>query len=172
MIHAKIANSMHPLAVTGTGVEVYVNLIQSPAARHISQQPHILRLAVRLLQNAKLADDNVALEYDFGHPIGTTDTVETTAKDTIVYAKQLKQEAYTRFVKRRSLASSSNLTLYLQRDNDGNYELHDIRVGRPTPPLPGGDDETTDSKSFWQNHAIVLEGQPLQMSTVTKTSPY
>jgi hypothetical protein len=172
MIHATIANKMHPLAVTRAGAEVYVNLIQSPAARHIGQQPHILGLAVRLLQNAKLVGEEIALEYDFGHPIGNTDIVETTAKDTIIYAKQLKQNTFTRFVKRRSLTNSSNLTLYLHRDSEGNYELHDVRIGHPTPPQPGSDNETTDSKSFWENHAVVLEGQPLQMSTLTKVSPF
>jgi len=172
MIHATIANTMHPLVVTTGGTEVYVDLIQSPAARHIGQQPHILNLATRLLQTAKLKGEDVALEYDFGRPIGNTDVVETTAKDVIVYAKQLKQDTFTRFVKRRSFTSSSFLTLNLLRDKEGNYELYDVRIGKTSPPVPGGTNETVDSKDFWLTHAVVLEGQPLQTSTLTKDVPY
>lgn len=171
MTHTTIASTMHPVALADDGAEIYVNLIQSAAAGHIGKQPHLLTLAIRLLQNVTLNGESLSLQHDFGTTIGSSDVVETTDKDVIMYAKQYKQDTYTRFVKRRSPVHSSNLTLYLQRDTEGNYELHDIRVGNNVPCNPGSTGETAESKRFWQTHAVVFQGQALQTRTLTKTLP-
>ncbi len=162
---------MHPVS-SHKGVHIYVNLTQSPAAAHISQQPHILTLAKELLDSLKLEGSTLAIEHDFGRNVGNTDVVETTAKDTVVYAKKLRQTTFCRFVRRRQMTPSQFLSLLLIKDDAGNYELRDIWVGRQVPPFPGEDNEKPDSKTFWESHALVIDGQALQLSTLTKENPY
>lgn len=162
---------MHPVS-TKDGVHVYVNLTRSPAAAHISQQPHILTLAKELLDSLKFNSPRLVIEHDFGRVIGNTDVVETTAKDTVVYAKKLRQNTYCRFVRRRQLAPSQFLSMLMLKDDAGNFELRDIWVGRQVPPFPGDEDATDQSKTYWENHALVIDGHALQLSTLTKDVPY
>jgi hypothetical protein len=162
---------MHPVG-SRNGVQVYVNLTRSPAAIRISQQPHILTLAKELLDSLKLKGPKVVIEHDFGRIIGNTDVVETGVKDTVVYAKKLRQATYCRFVRRRQMAPSQFLSMILVKDDTGNYELRDIWVGRQVPAFPGDEDATPESKLYWENHALVIDGQTLQLSTLTKTAPY
>jgi len=166
------ANGLHYIGVTKNGVDVYVDLIHSAAAGHISQQPHILTLAKTMLAALRLTGEALNTEYDFGRTIGNADVVETTSNDHIVYAKRLKCLTYTRFVRKRQLSPSSYLSMSFQRLPDGSYELLDVWIGNQFPPFPMAENETPDSRPFWEKHAIVLDGQPLQLRTLTKDSPF
>jgi hypothetical protein len=162
----------HPIADTKDGIAVYVDLIKSPASVNISQQPHIVTLIKELLKSVAVAGGSVTLEVDFGRNIGNTDIVETTEKDHIVYAKRIKHDAFTRFVRRRTPKPTSFVTITLHKDTDGDYELFDAWIGRSVPPMPGGKDEAADSKDFWAHHALIIEGQSIQTRTLTLTCPY
>lgn len=162
---------MHPVS-TQKGVHVYVDLTRSRASVRISQQPHILTLAKELLDSLKFSGPKIVIEHDFGRVIGNTDVVETTDKDTIVYAKKVREGTFCRFVRRRQMASSQFLSLLMIKDKNGNYELLDIWVGKQVPPFPGGEDATAESDGFWKNHALVIEGQTIQPSSLTKEVPY
>src|SRR5688500_13859889 len=107
---------MHPVS-SQNGVNVYVNLTRSPAAVRISQQPHILTLAKELLESLKFGGPKLTIEHDFGRVIGNTDVVETSAKDTVVYAKKLHQPTFCRFVRRRQLAPSQYLSMLMLKDD-------------------------------------------------------
>jgi len=170
MIHT--VNPLHFIAATQNGDEIYVNLIHSAAAEHIAQQPHILTLAKELLATHTLTGEQVDIEHDFGRIIGNCEVVETTAKDTIVYAKLLKHANYSRFVRKRLLSPSSYLSMSIYRTPDGAYEITDIWIGRIAPPFPTEEAQTPSSILYWSNHAIVLDGQPLQLRTLTKDVPY
>lgn len=165
-------NGLHHVAVAKNGVDIYINLISSSAAENVSRQPRILTLAKELLATHNISGAAVEIEQDFGRIIGNSEVVETTAKDTILYAKMLKKDTYCRFVRKRQMAPSSYLSIIIRRNEDGIYELADVRVGRLTPPFPAEDETESDGKLYWENHAIVLEGQPLQLRTLTKTAPY
>jgi hypothetical protein len=98
--------------------------------------------------------------------------VETTDKDTVLYARLLRDSVYTRFVKSGKPAQTSYLTIVLELDDNNEYELVDTWIGRINPPRPGSAHETAQSKPYWANHAFVFDNQPIQTSTATKECPY
>jgi hypothetical protein len=162
----------HSIGHTRNNVEVYVDLIHSDAAKHISQQPHLLGLVQEALRNVSLSDSEVSIEYDMGRPIGYNFVVSTTEKDTVFYAQLLRDNVYSRFVKNGKPLATQHLALVLHRQEDKSYELLDTWVGRLDPPRPGSTNETMKSKAYWETHAVVLDKQPLQSRTITKISPY
>jgi hypothetical protein len=163
----------HPIAHTKNGIPVYVDLIHSQAASHIAQQPRLLELVKEALKKASARGAEVSIEQDMGRAIGYNFVVETTDKDTVVYAQLMRETIYTRFVKNGKPAPTNYLTLVLRyNDDEGGYELHDTWIGHISPPRPGSENETESSKPYWATHAFVLDGQPLQLRTVTRDCPY
>lgn len=162
----------HPVGRTRNGIPVYVDLIRSQAAAHISQRPSLLGLVEKALSEITANDSEIRIEYDMGRAIGYNFVVKTTTEDSIMYAQVLRDNTYTRFIKNGKPLPTQYLTILLQRDDDNAYELHDTWIGRIRPPRPGSDNETTASKSYWANHAFVLDNQSLQARTVTKVCPY
>jgi len=162
----------HPVGQTRNGTYVYVNLIGSQAARHIAQQPQLLKLAKEMLAQKTVHGIRTSIEQDMKRPIGYSLVVATTDSDTILYGRLVKDEVYTRFVKNGKPLATNYLTITLRQDDDSNYELSDIWIGRMIPPRPGSTNETDDSKPYWSNHAFVLDSQALQVRTMTKVCPY
>jgi len=163
----------HHVGQTGNGVAVYVNLIGSEASKQISQQPYLLGLITEALQQIKPRGQEVNVERDMGRNIGYSFVVRTSDTDSIFYAQILKDTTYTRFIKNGKPKSTSYLTLQLRLDSEDNeYELHNVYVGRLSPPRPGSTDETAESKTYWANHAFIVGNQTLQLRTVTKVCPY
>jgi hypothetical protein len=162
----------HTIGHARNGASVYVDLIHSQAASHISQQPRLLNLVIEALQKTNLSGQEVSIEYDAGRDIGYNFVVSTTEKDTVFYAQLVHDSIYTRFVKNGKPLPTQHLTLILSRDEDGDYSLLDTWIGRLSPPRPSSTDETTESKPYWSTHALVLDNQPIQSRTLTKVCPY
>ena len=162
----------HSVGKTRNGVPVYVNLIGSPAAKRIAQQPQLLVLAKEMLGQTTVRGSQMSIEHDMGRLIGYSHVVITTEKDTVFYGRMLREDLYTRFVKNGKPLSTHYLTVILQQDSDKQYELADIWIGRLNPPRPGSDNETAESKPYWANHAFIVDNQSIQLQTVTKACPY
>lgn len=162
----------HPVAKTQDGTPVYVDLIKSPASNTISHQPHVVTLISEVLATTSPQGKKSTIEFNFGRTIGNCEIVSTSEKDHIMYAKPLGRDTFFRFVRRRQPEQTSFITIILLLDSDGDYELHDVWMGRDMPGMPGSNNETSESKDFWENHAWVLEGFPVQNRTLTLTSPY
>lgn len=162
----------HPIGQTRNETQVYVDLIGSQAARHIAQHPQLLAYAKEMLKKTSMKGGKVTIECDMGRPIGYDFLVATKETDTIFYACIDKEDTYTRFVKNGKPLATNFLTVILIQDEDKDYELTDIWIGRLTPPRPGSPNETDKSKLYWLEHAFVLDNQHLQPRTITKTSPY
>ncbi|HSX17652.1 MAG TPA: hypothetical protein VLH86_06155 [Patescibacteria group bacterium] len=162
----------HPITSTRNGIPVYVDLVKSQAGAHIARQPYLLGLVKELLATITATEAEISIEHDMGRAVGYSYVVETTDKDNIVYAQRLHDDAYTRFVKNGTPLSTNYLSIVLRRDADGDYELDDAWVGRLNPPRPGSANETANSKVYWTKHAFVLDGQPIQLRTLTKVCPY
>lgn len=162
----------HLIGQSRNGIPIHVQLIGSRAGESVSRQPQLLSLAKEMFAKITLHGAEISLEYDMDRPIGYSFTVETTDKDAVFYGRFLKDDVYTRFVKNGKPHPTRYLTVKLSKENNSDYELSDIWIGRLMPPRPGSEDETADSKPFWSNHALILESQSLQPQTVTKTCPY
>jgi hypothetical protein len=162
----------HPIGQTRNGVHVYVNLIGSQAAKHIAQQPQLLTLAKEMLEAIVARGAEISVEHDMKRLIGYSFIVATTDADTIIYGRLLQDDIYSRFVKNGKPLSTPYLSMILKQDGDRNYELSDVWIGRLNPPRPGSTNETAESRTYWSNHAIVLDHQPLQSQTITKVCPY
>ncbi|HUC89491.1 MAG TPA: hypothetical protein VMR45_01705 [Patescibacteria group bacterium] len=162
----------HPITQTSNGLAVYVDLVRSPAGLHIAEQPYILGFIRETLEQAKLEDQVVRIEQDMGRNIGYDYVTKTGDSDTVFYARLIRDETYTRFVKNGKPQPTHFLTMILKRDDDGAYELRDAWVGHMCPPRPGSDDENHESKLYWEGHAHVFDRQPLQSRTITRVCPY
>lgn len=160
------------IAQSPSGYEVYVNLITSSAGQYLNRQPYILNLLKEVLGSAELTDSQVAMEQDMGRVIGNTDIVETSEKDTIFYAQPTKKNVFSRYAKNRFPLPSQKLTIILERDMEGDYEIADTWIGPCSPPFPGDQKETADSKSYWETHALVQDAQTVQTRTITRDCPY
>ncbi len=69
---------------------------------HIIETPDLLSLVQEVLPTLILGDQaQIVVERDLGRVVGTTNLVETTDKDEIVYAKRVGRSKYSRFVKNR-----------------------------------------------------------------------
>ncbi|MBI3624401.1 hypothetical protein HY218_02090 [Candidatus Saccharibacteria bacterium] len=155
-----------------SGYEIYVDLITSSAGHYLSRQPYVLNLIKEVLAPMHLTKSEVFIERDMGRTIGSTDIVETSEKDTIFYALPYKKSVFSRYAKNRNPVPSQKLSLTLQRDSTGNYELVDTWIGPSSPPFPGDKKATAKSKTYWQSHALVQDAQMVQAKTITKVCPY
>ena len=162
----------HPITQARNGAQVYTDLIKSPAAAHIASQPSLLTLVKEVLERTNLTGPKVRMEHDMGRDIGYDFVAETSETDVIFYAQGLREDTFTRFVKNGKPQATHYLTVILLKDESGEYELRATWIGRLSPPTPGSNDETSESKTFWGNHAQIFDRQPVQLRTVTKVCPY
>ena len=162
----------HLIGDSRNGATVYVNLIQSDIAKQISWQPHLLGLVREVLAKTSLKGPEAIVERDMGRPIGYSFVVPTTDANKVFYAKLLREDVYTRFVRDVQPASTQFLTLVLNRNDDDSYALRSITVGKAVPPRPGSPNETDESRPYWAGHAYVFDKQSVQTQTLTKECPY
>jgi len=158
--------------VSQNGRDVYVKIINSAAGRYFSRQPHLLGVAKEALLTLVLTEPVIAVAMDMGRAIGNTHVVTTGEKDSIFYAHPPKKATNLRFVKNRSLESSPELSLILERDGDGDYEIVNAWIGPLYPPFPDAEDATDESKAYWQTHAFTAGSEPIDLQTVTTRRPY
>jgi hypothetical protein len=162
----------HLITKTHNGKPVYVDLIHSQAAAHIAAQPRLLSLVEEVLRQTRVDTPTMHIEQDMGREIGYSFVVKTSESDTILYARLIRDQTYTRFIKNGKPLATKYLSILLGVDPSGSYELQDTWIGRLRPPRPGSNNETTTSKPYWENHAFVFDGQAMQARTVTKVCPY
>ena len=163
----------HEVGKTRNNISVFVNLTRSNAAKQIGQQPNLLSLAREALRVSHARGSSPVIEYDMGRTIGYSFVTETKADDLVFYAKVLNDDVYTRFIRKGTPLSSQHLTLSLRGDGKrGSYTLHDIWIGRKYPERPGSPEESEDSRSFWKDHAFILQYEQLKHGSTTKICPY
>lgn len=151
---------------------MYVDLVHSPAASQISSQPYLVGLVKEALEKTEPKTADAVIEQDMGRDIGYDFVTETTGNDSVFYAQLLRSSTYMRFVKNKKALATSYLTMILRQDDKGEYELRNTWIGRVSPPVPGDNNETDESKPYWDSHACIFDKQPLQSRTITRVCPY
>ncbi|HJP96040.1 MAG TPA: hypothetical protein VJ843_01570 [Candidatus Saccharimonadales bacterium] len=164
---------MHLVGHSRNKMSVQIDLIHSAAAATVGRQPHLLTLVSEVLRQTTLQAPNRIVTYDLGRQIGYEPVVKTADTEAIFYAKLVKDDVYTKFVKHVKLTPSSCITVHLRRNQqEPGYILHDVWIGQPVPPRPGSEDETEASQAYWTDHAVVFTNQVVQPSSITKLCPY
>ena len=144
----------------------------SHAATHFTADPELSEYIKIALHDLDTNEPSVYTEIDFSRQVGYSDLVETDQTDEIIYAKRLGRLTFTRFTKNRQPIPTNFITIWLTRTNTGDYDLMSAWFGRKTPPLPGDEWETPESKPFWTNHALVWGKQAIIKGTETTSSPW
>ena len=162
----------HLIGQSRNGIPIHEQLIGSRAGENIARHPQLLSLAKEMFAKVTLQGAEIHLEYDMDRSIGYNFIIETSDKDTIFYARLLKDDTYTRFVKNGKPQPTSYVAVTLFQDDNKDYELSDIWIGHLRPPSPGSSGETAESKRYWSSHALILDNQPMQLKTLTKICPY
>ncbi|MDO8600753.1 MAG: hypothetical protein Q7R73_04040 [bacterium] len=157
---------------TKNGFAVYFDSLGSHAATHFMDTPELFFLVVEALADSEPEEKLIRFEKDMGRIIGSTDLFEIQSGDDIVYAKRISRNKYTPFVKNRSPQPTPYITLELQKSGDKEYNLYTAYIGRLTPSIPGGEDETPESRSYWAKHALIWGTQAIVPGTETKECPW
>lgn len=162
----------HVVATSLNGQEVYAFLMHPPLSSRLSRNPHLIALIKEIVPGLELTKPRMIIEKDMGRSIGYGEVVTVEEGDVVFYARQIREDVFTKFVKNRRTDPTSVLTLQLQRDDEGNYEIQDVGIGGMFPPVPGDPAETKQSKAFWEKHAVTFNGQAIVASTITKECPF
>lgn len=163
---------MHLIGMTRNSVGVYVDLVNSRAAKQIAQRPHLLTLASEALGVMTLDGSRLITTHDMGRKIGYDFVVEVTDTDAVFYAQLAKETVYTTFTKKGEPSSTRLLTMVLRHSDAEGYSLDDLWPGPFRPPRPGDLEEAENSKVYWEEHAYLFEDQHLKPSSITKLRPY
>jgi hypothetical protein len=162
----------HQVATSANGKDVYINLMQPPTSVTISRNPNLLSLIKEIAAKSEFTGKTIDLEYDMKRTVGYADSIETKAEDTVFYARQAKSKTYTRFVKNRKTDATTIVSMHLEETGPKAYTIKNVWIGPIPVPLPGAENTSPKSEEYWQDHAVVYNGQPLMASTVTKDCPY
>lgn len=162
----------HIVAISSNGRRVYAPLMTPPLSLSVSRNPNLLGLVKEAISQLELSKNNRTIEHDMGRSIGYGDVLSTKESDVVFYARKLGEDTYTKFVKNRSTDATQYLTLELSQDEDGDYALRNVWIGRAYPPAPDNKAATPRSKKYWKSHAVAYNGQAVVSSTITKDCPY
>jgi len=160
------------LAVSANGKRIYYDDESSHAATHLAATPQLLPVLKEFLATQSFDAEETALDHDAGQIIGNTDLCRVTDADEIIYAKRPNRDTYTKFVKGRSPMPTSVFSVVVRKNTSGEYELFSAWVGRLAPPFPDSDEANSESKPFWDNHALVYGTQTIQSGTETSVQPW
>jgi len=111
---------------------------------------------------------------DMGRVIGNSTCVGTTSADKVQFAQRLGRRGLTRFVlNRESEACSTIVTVFKKRDDmDNSYILLTAFIGGECEPEPWDLNATSNSKAFWNTHALIWGEESYIPGTVTEVCPW
>lgn len=163
---------IYAVGVSRNGRQVYVSIINSSAGRYFSRQPYLIAIAKGVVETLELAEKELSITQDVGHTIGHSNIVATNDEDSIFYACLLKQTQMMRFARNRSMELSRELSITLNEDGEGNYELTDAWIGSAHPPFPSAPNANNNSKAYWLNHALTDGSERIDLHSRTSVYPY
>jgi len=162
----------HQAATSANGKHIFVDLLHSTAGQAIARQPHLLSLIKEVTAMSTFKGDNVTVEYDVKRTVGYLSYIPTKPDDIVFYARQLRASTYTRFIKNRVPATTSLISLRLERIDPESYIIKEVWIGPLPVAIPEPGSTSGEQHEFWSSHAVVYNGQPLVASSTTKDWPY
>ena len=159
-------------AVSENGVEVFWDPQTSHASTHFQDAPSLKEAVKEAISNLVVEGTGIQIDVDMGRMVGVSSLVETNEGDEIVYALRPLRTLYSRFVKNREPEPTSWVSINIQRDKEGQYNLYTAYIGRLTPSFPGGDYLPEQSKEFWSKHALAWGAQEVIPESVNSECPW
>ncbi len=111
----------------------------------------------------------------FQENIGESICVETDDEDEIVYARRHGRNGYTRFVKNKAAEKTKEITVVLKKDEyakDPTYILITAFAGPKAEPEPWDKKATTQSRIFWDSHALIFDTEMIIEGSEQKDCPW
>lgn len=102
--------------------------------------------------------------------VGESTCVETTSSDTILFARCKDRKGPTRFVKDRTPVPCSNIIVILKATKPGECILITAFISDHAEPKPWDAKATSQSRVFWQHHAMIWGSEPMVPGTSTLPS--
>lgn len=124
-------------------------------------------------------DRFIDMVVEFPFNIGYSLLCETTAQDTIVYAKRKNREIYSRFTLDGKKKLTNKCVFVLNRSNQKPDEYYFITmfpgeylVKEPQDKNIKDELERQRMLEFWRNHALVFNPKDVDLETATYSCPY
>lgn len=154
------------LGTTANNKTVLLDYENTNIEYHLLETPDLTELVQEALPHLVLGDgDQVVLEWDMGRIVGTTNLVETTDADEIVYAKRIGRNAYSRFAKNRQPIDCSSIVIVLRKDNE-DYYLWTAMCAKLQPKEAWRPDSL-----YSKTHAMAYDETLIQLDTLTESKP-
>lgn len=161
-----IKSGLETLGVSANGTTVLLDYANTNVEYHLLETPHLLDLVSEVVPLITLSDEaQQVIEYDMGRVVGTTNLVETTDADEIVYAKRIGRESYSRFAKSRQSEPCQSIVLVF-RQHQGYVYLWTAMCGRLLP-----DEAYVFGSDFNRTHAMAYDEALVQLDTITTIDP-
>ena len=162
------------LGITKSDIRVFLNEQSSHAHTHIANNPKLLSAVKKAIPTIRGEEAVIRVQIDTGGIVGTTDLVETTPEDEVVYAKRVARSVYSRFVKNKQTTPTTTIVIDIRRDRNSptDYYLYTAYIGPLTPSFPGGNYLPEQSKEFWSTHALAWGTQEIIPGSETTTCPW
>lgn len=155
------------LGVSADGESVFLDQSNTNVAYHFLETPDLINLVREVLPTIDLMNEyQVVVERDLGRIVGTTNLVETTGDDEIVYAKRVGRDTYSRFAKNREPMACSSIVVVLRKGNPG-YYLWTAMCAKLLPK-----EAWIQDSYFNQTHAMAFDERLVQMDTLIKARPF
>jgi hypothetical protein len=154
------------LGTTSNNKTVLLDYGKTNVGYHLLETPDLIELVREALPNLVVGSgDQLVFEWDLGRIVGTTNLVETTDTDEIVYAKRVGRYAHSRFVKNRQPVACSSIVIVLRNDG-ADYYLWTAMCARLLPK-----EAWIEDSLFNKTHAMAYDETLIQLNTLTESKP-
>ena len=159
-------NTVETLGISADGQPVLLDRASTNVEYHLLETPNLLELVREVVPTIKLTGSSeIVVERDFGRFVGTTNLVETTESDTIVYAKRIGRNTYSRFALNKQPLPCSSIVVVVRKTELG-YCLWTAMCARLLP-----EEAWVEGSQFNQTHAMAYDEDLIQLNTLTRSKP-
>ena len=152
------------LGISADGESVFLDSSNTNINYHLLETPNLINLVIEVLPTISVLNKKqVVAERNLGRIVGTTNLIETTDNDEIVYAKRIGRDSYSRFAKNREPVSCRSIVVVLRKGDVG-YYLWTAMCAKLLPKEAWIEDST-----FNKTHAMAFDENLVQLDTVTKS---
>ena len=154
------------IGISADGESIFLDPVNTNVDYHLLETPNLIDLVIEVIPTISvMSERQVVAERDLGRVVGTTNLIETTDSDEIVYAKRIGRDSYSRFAKNREPIPCRSIVVVL-RKGDAGYYLWTAMCARLLPK-----EAWIESSTFNKTHAMAFDESLVQIDTLTKLKP-